>query len=370
MKVNTLTFHAAKNYGAVLQCYALQDTLKGFCEDVSVIDYSTEAMRLNTVQQYNKGIKGLVKRMLAFRYRKVFQTKRNKFDAFVDKYIDLTKHYDSIDELRRDPPKSDIVFVGSDQVFNPNRRKDEREAFYLDFPCQYRASYAASFGSSVIPEEVKDEIAGYLKGFDSLSFREEYGLDICKDLTGNEQACLVSDPVFLLPKEKWLEIEEEYKGLPEKYILLFNLRESQTTFDLAKLAGKKTGLPVVLVTGKPNVPHWCDYVLRDVGPANFLWLIRNSSFFFEDSFHGTAFALIFHKQFMFCDDHPKSFERGRTLLERVGLPQAYNKDSLEKMLSEKYAYDIAERNIAALKEDSLAYIRTVLGSAEKKAKKR
>ena len=39
MKIGILTFHRAHNYGAVLQCYALQEILKGMGHDVEVIDY-------------------------------------------------------------------------------------------------------------------------------------------------------------------------------------------------------------------------------------------------------------------------------------------------------------------------------------------
>ena len=39
MKIGILTFHRAINYGAVLQCYALQETLKRMGHNVEVIDY-------------------------------------------------------------------------------------------------------------------------------------------------------------------------------------------------------------------------------------------------------------------------------------------------------------------------------------------
>ena len=38
-KIGILTFHRAYNYGAVLQCYALQQYLKKQGADVYVIDY-------------------------------------------------------------------------------------------------------------------------------------------------------------------------------------------------------------------------------------------------------------------------------------------------------------------------------------------
>ena len=39
MKIGILTFHRAHNYGAVLQCYALQEILKRMGHQVYVIDY-------------------------------------------------------------------------------------------------------------------------------------------------------------------------------------------------------------------------------------------------------------------------------------------------------------------------------------------
>ena len=38
-KVGIITFHRANNYGAALQCYALQETLTSIGYDVVVIDY-------------------------------------------------------------------------------------------------------------------------------------------------------------------------------------------------------------------------------------------------------------------------------------------------------------------------------------------
>ena len=39
MKIGILNFHRALNYGAVLQCYGLQETLTALGHEVSVIDY-------------------------------------------------------------------------------------------------------------------------------------------------------------------------------------------------------------------------------------------------------------------------------------------------------------------------------------------
>ena len=42
MKIGILTFHAAHNYGAVLQCYALKEYLQSLGHEVTIIDYRQE----------------------------------------------------------------------------------------------------------------------------------------------------------------------------------------------------------------------------------------------------------------------------------------------------------------------------------------
>ena len=39
MKIGILTFHAAQNYGAVLQCRCLYEVLRGLGHEVHVLDY-------------------------------------------------------------------------------------------------------------------------------------------------------------------------------------------------------------------------------------------------------------------------------------------------------------------------------------------
>lgn len=362
-----MTFHSSRNYGAVLQCFALQEVLKHYCQEVETIDFSNELIRSGAIPN-SKGLKSIVRRILSIRYKRSINNKKIKFDKFVSDYISLTTHYETIEELRSMPPKADIVFTGSDQVFNPYRRGEEIPVYYLDFPCKYRASYAASFGNSIVPEKQKDLISNYLSRFDSISVREDYGARIVYELIGRKTEISV-DPVFLLNKEKWAQLEEPYRGLPENYILIFNLRESDSKFLIGKQLKKKTKLPIVLITGKPNVPYWCDYVLRDVGPKEFLWLIDHCDFFLEDSFHGTAFSIIFEKQFLFCDDYPKSYERGRTLLDKIDLSCAYDIVNWDSNLIKKYDYDAIKKKLEEMILPSINYIEMVIGEVERKSNK-
>ena len=69
LKIGILTFHNADNYGAVLQCYALQEALKkNFPQfDVSVVDYrNTEIEKSYKIIQRRKKTLGNFTQFLYF----------------------------------------------------------------------------------------------------------------------------------------------------------------------------------------------------------------------------------------------------------------------------------------------------------------
>ena len=65
-------------------------------------------------------------------------------------YPKMTKHFHSVEELQQNPPQSDILIVGSDQVWNHKIERNKALAYYLDFGTKdaKRISYASSFGLS------------------------------------------------------------------------------------------------------------------------------------------------------------------------------------------------------------------------------
>lgn len=367
MKVLTITFHSAVNYGAVLQCYALQQAIMPYANEVRTVDFRTPAMKYAILPKM-KGIKGVARKILTLKDYRSIKRKHELFSEFVKDNINLTRHYGSIEDLEKIDEEEDIIFTGSDQVFNPNRRQDERRAYYLDFPCRYKASYSASFGNSNMPEERSAEVKSYLEKMDFIAVREEYAVQMIEKLTGRTDVSHTIDPVFLLKKTEWESMEEKYPGIPEKYVLFFNLRESKTAVKIAKNLIDKTGLPLVMITGKPNPPIHTKYTIRDCGPKQFLWLINHCTYFIEDSFHATAFSIIFEKQFLFCDDHEKSYERGRALLDRLGLAECYNFVEWESLLEKKI--DFHHANLV-LKEDidaSIDYLKYCIDNSRNTGK--
>ena len=95
MKIGILTFHCAHNYGAVLQCYALQETLKGMGHEVEVIDYRPEFLlspykvwSIRRNKSYNSFLKRLMLECLTLSRGIV---RHKAFDLFIQARLCLTK---------------------------------------------------------------------------------------------------------------------------------------------------------------------------------------------------------------------------------------------------------------------------------------
>ena len=68
------------------------------------------------------------------------------------------------------------------------------------------------------------------------------------------------------------------------------------------------------------MPH-AARVCKDMGPREFLGAIASADVVLSNSFHATAFALIFHKDFFVVERREKINTRMRDLLESVGLAE-------------------------------------------------
>ena len=80
MKIGILTFHRAHNYGAVLQCYALQEILQRLGYDVYVIDYRQPTLEYAyKYWNFRTILESLRSPKLLFKYQEVCQNARRQF---------------------------------------------------------------------------------------------------------------------------------------------------------------------------------------------------------------------------------------------------------------------------------------------------
>ena len=304
-KIGIMTFHRAHNFGAMLQAYALQQTLSEEY-DAQIIDYRCEYIepiyyRKRNLMQF---IKDIAKFFLKHN-KAVFLYKKDKhFNTFYKKYLVKTQKAYNKEDICEVNQKFDAFISGSDQVWNPQIIKDDYNYLLSFADANKRYSYAGSFGNnqSIMQSDNRYVVAELLNTFKEPLIRENGGFDVLKNLNvvSHNNAKLVCDPIFLLDREKWIN-NIGIKKREEKYILLFLVAPQSHSYHFARNLASKLGLKIRYINsyGKYNdCPDWCeDYM--NVGPKDFLELVFNATYIVTTSFHGMAFAINFNKEFYF-----------------------------------------------------------------------
>ena len=342
MKIGILTYHNAVNYGAVLQAFALLNKLNSIDGvNASIIDYKSIAVE----QQYrllSRESAGSLKNFLLSNITWLLRRgKRKKFNIFLHSKDGL-----AIESNRMDFKIYDIVIVGSDQVWNPNCTMGDI-TYLLPYNKHNtkKISYAASIGD---PKNIegyqKDYNIDYLKyllDFNRISVREE---DSKTFLIKNGVECTsVIDPVLLFGAERWMSYIRLFN---EQYILVYNLGNFKTLKCFLEMFNKEKKLRVLVINKdiKGDIMYYQYKNISSVHPLSFVELIANASYVITDSFHATAFSIMFHKEFFtVSSDSQNANTRIINLLSRYGLIERHiNRNNYCKKSFSTIDYDYVE----------------------------
>ena len=363
MKVGILTFHNAINYGAVLQAYALQQTVSTLGAECEIIDYSCPAVE----KQYRR------KKMSECASWKVYvndilslhrlDKKKEAFLRFRQKNLVLSDRVETVSEAL--PEKYDAVIVGSDQIFNP-KNTDGDSAYLLDFNGKTKKiAYAASIGNNAFlnlwQEKYKVDYRTLLGVFNAMSFREKEAADFVAQLFGQTYRTVL-DPVLLAGKPLW----ERFDNLPveEEYVFVYNLGNIPTLVSFVRNLYRMTGLKVYVV----NKDVKGDMLLHkynnasSLSPEDFLKMLSGAKYVVTDSFHGTAFSVLFHKNFYSVVNPGKenTNSRIRCLLEDLKLENRIVFPDCGLNLTDVPNYNEVDRKLQSMREDSLLWLKTAL----------
>jgi hypothetical protein len=216
----------------------------------------------------------------------------------------------------------DYFCAGSDQVWNATLVRN-RGLFFMQFAAPEKTfSFSASKGTTYIHPKYVNNFKRGFKHVGNISVRENDAKQLIKELTDRD-ATVLPDPTLLIDRRKWASIAKKPDFvLPKKYLVTYFLgapTPSQKSF--IDNYAKENGLSVIDI----NQTYY-----DSVGPLEFLYLIANSEFLFTDSFHGTAFSIIFKKNFLVFQRN-NSYDmssRITTILEKFRLENHfYNGDN-------------------------------------------
>ena len=294
-KAAIVTLYDNINIGNKLQNYAVQELLHSFAKEVVTYAYS-DAHKITTMISW----KGKIVARLGLPPRKAKQarlvlSRLSKFRDFSKQYLNVTTEHSFGDYLNQTAhEESDVYVVGSDQVWhNWTNTKEELEYFFLRFANQkQRIALSPSFGYEELPRDYIDTYRDGLLGFNRLSCREKSGCQIIRDLAHKEAALLI-DPTMAIPAEKWIQIEKKPDyDLPQHYCVVYALgKKNPETEQLISEAVSRSSLEMVRIFDMNHPQYYT------TSPSEFLYLIHHADMVVTNSFHGTAFSILFHKQF-------------------------------------------------------------------------
>lgn len=341
MKIATITCQHVYNYGATLQAFALQYYQESLGHEVEIISYLPTYKHRYDLHYISKNRKAYklffwckpILNKFAEHYNKKMLTtigRKPVFDAFDKDYLHLTATpYYNVDELRKNPPAADIYIAGSDQIWNTDGQNGRDPAYYLDFGTAKKISYAASFAVSEVADEWKTFVKQQLSHFSAISVREKTGLKILENLGYSGEN--VVDPVFLLSAEEWIKALN-LKPVKKDYIFLYDfLHNNDAMRTYALQLKQQTGLPIISINDL-DTTDYSDVNINDAGPREFLQYILGAQYVICESFHATAFSLIFHKQFATWPlATQKNSSRMTDLLSLVSLSSRFHSQELKQI---------------------------------------
>ena len=308
-RVGIITFHQADNLGAVLQAYALQQALEQFTAcDAQIIDYRCAGISNGLGSMKRLSIKQKSKALFLRMY---YLLKHRHFEKFRKSQLVLSAGTYTSESVGACAEDYDIFISGSDQVWNLECSGWD-DAYFLDFvpDNKRRYSYAASLGSYRFKPEEQEHIGELLKRFRRISVREESAAREIAAL-GRKDAVVHPDPVMLLTAEQWRPVMSK-RLIKDKYIFVYLIQQDVNVMREARAYARKHNCRIINNKKSP------EFILHGA-PGDFLSWIYNAECVFTNSFHGTAFSVLFNKplaaDIQLADG--RSNNRVKELLEQV-----------------------------------------------------
>lgn len=366
MKIGIFTFHCAINYGAVLQTFALQEYLKKQGHEVYVINYRPDYL-INEYKlfswkwRFNESIRSNI--ILFIRSLLVMPIKIKRkymFSRFVNKYLNLFSF--NQEKIERG---FDVFVFGSDQIWNPLITNGLDKIFFGKIPHTdnvLKISYAASAGCVDNLCPYKYEFKNLVLNLNYISVRERSLSNFLLNRFKIESEVVV-DPVFLLNKKKYMSISLNKQIKKSPYLLVFKLQNSDyvdAINDMANKIASEKGLTIIeLSSSSESLKN--ERSLNSIGISGFISLFMNADYILTTSFHGTAFSLIFEKDFnTVCYNREKS-ERIIGLLNQLGLQNRFV-DGTSVYETGIIDYDTIHKKLCMLKSKSEQFLEKVLST--------
>ena len=359
----------------MLQAFALQKVIKRLGHEVVTIDRKNN--RRSLIRNFLSLSKSFLIRTLSKKSTGRFSTKQyqtifHNTSDFIKKNIVLSEVIDTENKIKQHFNKQnyDAVVVGSDQTWRP-RYSPSIYNFYLDFledkPIK-KIAYASSFGVDDWEyNALQSARCGALaKKFDSISVREEFGIELCRKYYGVE-AEWVLDPTLLLSKEDYINLLDiELTSNSKEKLFTYILDSSNEKINIMNMVSQHLGLQQFKHQPKTSLGRVGSKDTRDyIYPSVNGWVksFHDADYIVTDSFHGCVFSIIFKKPFLAIANEDRGLSRFKSLLKIFNLEKrlVFNlNDVTTEIISEHIDWFSVESILEKQKKSSITFLKKAL----------
>lgn len=367
-----MTWHTYQNYGSVLQASSLYHNIQKLGYEPKLLNYLPKGAvksnpKLDLIKRVINKIKGRTNALYSSEEQialyNEYLLERTSRTVICNTYSEL---HDLTEEF--------CAFVcGSDQIWSPLCYDSK---YFLDFVenTEKMVAYAPSIGSLKIDDPIiRERMAQYISRFKHLTVREQQGANLIRELTGQD-AKVVLDPTLLMGATEWDEFVriDGVEKIDGKYILCYFLGDDGKYMRYVRMLSKKLNIPFYVIPVTTRQKYGGNAVPFEVGPSEFVSLIRNADHVVTDSFHGMAFSVNYNIPFSilkrFKENDPKNQNsRIFNLLQMLGLEDRLVDYKDTKNIQDVVDCDFTDANqkLKDKRDDSIAYLKNALTSAVK-----
>ena len=332
-KIALVTCYFQPNYGSQLQAFATQEAfvklglehetimIDGLMPEINKAKYKyflSKILDVNTVKDKMATVRKLLAKKRNPEYARNLEVRYGMFRDFASNMFTLSRRYDSKALLGESAHDYAAFVVGSDQLWLPSNIAADYYTlnFVPDGVC--KIALATSFGISVLPEKYGRKAGEFLNRIDYVSVRETSGQKLVKQWADRDVP-VVCDPTIMFDAEEWkkaIGADGDGKRFAngEKYLFVYFLGNNPWEREIVKRVRKETGLKIVQIAHSDEYVKsdegFADFTTYNVGPREFVELIRDAEYVFTDSFHCSVFSMLNSKRFFtfprYSNDGPAS----------------------------------------------------------------
>lgn len=278
--------------------------------------------------------------------------------------------------------------VGSDVVWNYEIcGRESGMFFFLDWveSGHKKIAYAASMGNAITGPDIYERSAAYyLNRFDAISVRETEAIKVAEEKCGRDDIVSVLDSVFLCQEQIYDDVikNKEWKNRkPFAFAYILRPDYLEENLRLMDMIGKHyhTNFHICVNPNEYGVMKkvYGERILPVLSVEEWLGYMKNTEFYFGDSYHGLCFSLIFHKPFLIVYREKGAgqriaSERFRSLLKIVGLEERLLEDAVldvktaDELIRKPIDWKVVDERLERQREFSISWLKNALESQSQK----